>query len=69
MMYKDGSNGRIPVVAIAGTNGKTTTSRLIGRIFEANGQRVGMTSTDGVYIQGRQIDRATAPARAAPATC
>ena len=56
MMYKDGSNGRIPVVAIAGTNGKTTTSRLIGRIFEANGQRVGMTSTDGVYIQGRQID-------------
>ena len=56
MMYKDGSNGRIPVVAIAGTNGKTTTSRLIGRIFEANGQRVGMTSTDGVYIQGKQID-------------
>lgn len=56
MMYKDGSNGRIPVVAIAGTNGKTTTSRLIGRIFEANGQRVGMTSTDGVYIEGRQID-------------
>ena len=56
MMYKDGGNGRIPVVAIAGTNGKTTTSRLIGRIFEANGQRVGMTSTDGVYIQGKQID-------------
>ena len=56
MMYRDGSNGRIPVVAIAGTNGKTTTSRLIGRIFEANGQRVGMTSTDGGYIQGRQID-------------
>ncbi|MFN4326431.1 MAG: cyanophycin synthetase [Azonexus sp.] len=56
MMFKDGSNGRIPVVAIAGTNGKTTTSRLIGRIFEANGQRVGMTSTDGVYIQGKQID-------------
>ncbi|MFN4340487.1 MAG: cyanophycin synthetase [Azonexus sp.] len=56
MMFKDGSNGRIPVVAITGTNGKTTTSRLIGRIFEANGQRVGMTSTDGVYIQGKQID-------------
>ena len=56
MMFPDGDNARIPVVAIAGTNGKTTTSRLIGRIFEANGQRVGMTSTDGVYIQGRQID-------------
>ncbi len=56
MMFPNGENARIPVVAIAGTNGKTTTSRLIGRIFEANGQRVGMTSTDGVYIQGKQID-------------
>ncbi|MEY2631632.1 MAG: hypothetical protein RIR00_286, partial [Pseudomonadota bacterium] len=40
-------NARIPVVAIAGTNGKTTTSRLIGRIFESQNLRVGMTSTDG----------------------
>ncbi|WP_295009137.1 cyanophycin synthetase [uncultured Dechloromonas sp.] len=61
MMFPAGPDGkpdnaRIPIVAIAGTNGKTTTSRLIGRIFEANGQRVGMTSTDGVYIEGRQID-------------
>ncbi|WP_412480990.1 cyanophycin synthetase [Azonexus sp. IMCC34839] len=56
MMFPNGDNARIPVVAIAGTNGKTTTSRLIGRIFESNGQRVGMTSTDGVYIQGVQID-------------
>jgi cyanophycin synthetase len=37
MMFPDGDNARIPVVAIAGTNGKTTTSRLIGRIFESNG--------------------------------
>jgi cyanophycin synthetase len=56
MMFPDGDNARIPVVAIAGTNGKTTTSRLIGRIFESNGQRVGMTSTDGVYIQGKRTD-------------
>ena len=56
MMFKDGGNGRIPVVAIAGTNGKTTTSRLIGRIFEADGKRVGMTSTDGIYVQGQRID-------------
>ena len=48
--------GRIPVVAIAGTNGKTTTSRLIGRIFEAKGLRVGMTSTDGIYVEGQRID-------------
>jgi cyanophycin synthetase len=56
MMFPEGDNARIPVVAITGTNGKTTTSRLIGRIFEANDLRVGMTSTDGIYVQGRQID-------------
>lgn len=56
MMFPDGDNARIPVVAIAGTNGKTTTSRLIGRIFESNGLRVGMTSTDGVYIDGIRTD-------------
>ncbi len=56
MMFPNGDDARIPVVAIAGTNGKTTTSRLIGRIFEANDLRVGMTSTDGIYIQGKRID-------------
>ena len=56
MMFPAGEDARIPVVAIAGTNGKTTTSRLIGRVFEANGQRVGMTSTDGIYIQGKRTD-------------
>ncbi len=56
MMFPPGDNARIPVVAIAGTNGKTTTSRLIGRIFEANGRRVGMTSTDGIYIEGKRTD-------------
>jgi cyanophycin synthetase len=56
MMFPAGANARIPLVAIAGTNGKTTTSRLIGRIFEASGRRVGMTSTDGIYVAGRRID-------------
>ena len=56
MMFPAGDNARIPVVAVAGTNGKTTTSRLIGRIFEQDGLRVGMTSTDGIYIEGRRID-------------
>ncbi|MCK6413077.1 MAG: cyanophycin synthetase [Azonexus sp.] len=61
MMFKPGPDGkpdnaRIPVVAITGTNGKTTTSRLIGRIFEADGKRVGMTSTDGIYVENRRID-------------
>ena len=61
MMFPDGpdgkpGNGRIPVVAVTGTNGKTTTSRLIGRIFEQNGLSVGMTSTDGIYVQNLRID-------------
>ncbi len=56
MMFPDADNARIPIVAVTGTNGKTTTSRLIGRIFEANNLRVGMTSTDGIYIQNKRID-------------
>lgn len=55
-MFPAGENGRIPVVAVTGTNGKTTTARLIGRFFEGQSLRVGMTSTDGVYIQGKRID-------------
>jgi cyanophycin synthetase len=55
-MFEDGEDGRIPVVAVTGTNGKTTTVRLIAHILAASGLRVGMTNTDGVYIQGRCID-------------
>ena len=49
-------DGRIPVVAVTGTNGKTTTSRLIAHMFATLGLRVGMTNTDGVYVDGRQTD-------------
>ena len=55
-MFKEGENGRIPLVAVAGTNGKTTTVRAIAAILEANKYRVGFTSTDGVYFQGKRID-------------
>ncbi len=55
-MFPNGEDGRIPVVAVTGTNGKTTTVRLIAHLFMANGLTVGMTNTDGVYIQGRRID-------------
>ena len=55
-MFADGDDARIPVVAVTGTNGKTTTVRLIASIFENDGKRVGMTSTDGVYVQGKRID-------------
>lgn len=56
MLYPDGGDGRIPVVAVTGTNGKTTTVRLISHLIAASGLRVGMTNTDGVYVQGKRID-------------
>ena len=55
-LYAAGDDGRIPVVAVTGTNGKTTTARLIAHLFTSSGLRVGMTNTDGVYVDGRQID-------------
>jgi cyanophycin synthetase len=55
-MYPNGDNGRIPVIAVTGTNGKTTTVRLTAHLLKANQLRVGMTNTDGVYVNGRQID-------------
>ncbi|MDD4930331.1 MAG: cyanophycin synthetase [Gallionella sp.] len=56
LMFNQGEDGRIPLVAVAGTNGKTTTVRLISHILGCGGLRVGMTNSDGVYIEGRRID-------------
>ncbi len=50
MLFPEGSPTRIPIVAITGTNGKTTTTRLIAHIFKQTGKRVGFTTTDGIYI-------------------
>ena len=55
-MFKNGENGRIPIVAVTGTNGKTTTVRLIAHLLTQSGVRVGMTNTDGVYVDGHCID-------------
>ena len=55
-LFAPGDDGRVPVVAITGTNGKTTTTRLIAHLMAANGLRVGMTNTDGVWVNGRQTD-------------
>lgn len=55
-MFGTDDDGRIPLVAVAGTNGKTTTVRLIAHILGCHGLRVGMTNSDGVYIAGRRID-------------
>ncbi|HTN66944.1 MAG TPA: cyanophycin synthetase [Burkholderiaceae bacterium] len=55
-MYDADDDGRIPVIAVSGTNGKTTTARLIAHILACDDLRVGLTSTDGVYIQNQRID-------------
>jgi cyanophycin synthetase len=52
MLFPAGANARIPVAAITGTNGKTTTSRMLASIMKSAGFTTGMTSTDGVYIDG-----------------
>ncbi len=54
-LFPKGSNGKIPIVAVTGTNGKTTTTRLIAHIMKMEGYRVGYTTTDGVYIQNRLL--------------
>lgn len=52
MLFPNGSDGRIPLVAITGTNGKTTTSRWIAHTLKLAGYKVGLTTTDGIYIDG-----------------
>jgi cyanophycin synthetase len=53
MLFPKGSNGRIPIIAVTGTNGKTTTTRLIAHICKHAGYKVGFTTSDGVYIQNQ----------------
>jgi cyanophycin synthetase len=56
MMFPPGDDGRIPVVAVTGVNGKTTTTRLIAHILRATGKTVGMTNSDGIYVNTRRIE-------------
>ncbi|WP_127503325.1 cyanophycin synthetase [Actinoplanes solisilvae] len=59
-MFPAGSDGRIPTVAVTGTNGKTTVARLTAHLLAEGGLRVGLTTTDDVRIDGRVIYRADA---------
>lgn len=54
-LFPDKNNGRIPLIAVTGTNGKTTTTRLIAHIAKMAGKMVGYTTTDGVYIQDNLV--------------
>ena len=55
MLFPKGSNGRIPIIAITGTNGKTTTTRLTAHIAKSAGKKVGYSTSDGVYIQNQMM--------------
>lgn len=57
MLFPPGTPARIPIFSITGTNGKTTTTRLIAHILKTSGNTVGFTTTDGTYIGNQQITR------------
>jgi cyanophycin synthetase len=59
-LFPQGTPSRIPIIAVTGSNGKTTTTRMIAHIFRGLGRKVGMTSTDGVYIDERLVKRVDA---------
>jgi cyanophycin synthetase len=60
LLFPPGTPARIPIVAVTGSNGKTTTTRMIAHIFRGMGRQVGVTSTDGIYIDERLVKRVDA---------
>ncbi|MBS1533709.1 MAG: cyanophycin synthetase [Bacteroidetes bacterium] len=57
MLYPPGKPSRIPIMAVTGTNGKTTTTRLLAHIVKNNGYRVGFTTSDGIYVQNHMMEK------------
>src|SRR4029077_11565168 len=55
-LFPAGQNGRIPIVCVTGTNGKTIVTRLVSHILRSTGRVVGLTSTDGIFVDGRTIE-------------
>ena len=60
MLFPPGADARIPIVAVTGSNGKTTTARMIAHVMKGMGRKVGLTSTDGIYVDGRIVRKADA---------
>lgn len=57
MLFPPGEPFKIPIIAISGTNGKTTTTRLMAHIVRNMGYKVGFTTSDGIYIQNRMLQK------------
>ncbi len=57
MLYPTGKSCRIPIIAVTGTNGKTTTTRLIAHIVKNNGYKVGFTTSDGIYVGNSMLTK------------
>ena len=57
MLYPSGKSCRIPIIAVTGTNGKTTTTRLLAHIVKNNGFKVGFTTSDGIYVQNHMMEK------------
>jgi cyanophycin synthetase len=57
LLFPPGTPSRIPIISVTGSNGKTTTTRMIAHIFRGMGHQVGITSTDGIYIDERLVKR------------
>jgi cyanophycin synthetase len=57
MLFPPGKESRIPIIAVTGTNGKTTTTRLLAHIVKNNGYKVGFTTSDGIYVQNHMLER------------
>jgi cyanophycin synthetase len=55
VLFPPGSPSRIPIISITGTNGKTTVTRMIEHVLRKTGLCVGMTTTDGIYIDGEKV--------------
>lgn len=57
MLFPNGDTGRIPLIGVTGTNGKTTTTRLLAHIAGNSGYKTGFTTTDGIYIDGKLLEK------------
>jgi cyanophycin synthetase len=57
LLYPRGASGRVPLISVTGTNGKTTVTRMIAHVFSAQDRCVGMTTTDGIWIGGDCVER------------